>query len=304
MIALALVALATVLLPTAASAASNRSSVKKATKWMSSTSLRQFPGTGFRADALSSFVAASRVRANYRSTAKKRFVADLEQNAADYAITSGETAKVILGAVAGGKNPRCFGKTGGKLDLYNLLMSKYSRGRFGTTAFDQALSILALKAARQRVPSAAVRRLKSARGRNGWNFALSKSRGDDVESTALVIEALRAAGVKKSDGALRKAYRWLTFQRNSDGGFNPQAPGGPTQSNATAYAIRAADALGKNNTRAKRALRALQMRNGSFRSSPTEKGEFAGIATTDAVIALSGAHLPVVKRKKAGKSCV
>ncbi len=288
-----------------AEAASNKSSTKKATSWMTRAKLTQFPGSGFRADAVSAFAAAKRIGANSKSSAKNRFIADLEKEAPQYAQTAGATGKLILAAVAASKNPRCFGVTGGKLDLYNKLMSFYSsNGKFGSSAFDQALAVLALKAARQRVPAAAVKHIKSARGKNGWNFAMSKSRGDDVESTALVIEALRAAGVKRRDKALTKAYRWLTFQRNTDGGFNPGAAAGVTQANTTAFAIRAADALGKNNKKAKQALRALQMKNGSFRDTPTAAGKYRGIATSDAVIALSGAHYPVVSRKKAGTSCL
>lgn len=290
----------------AAQAASNKTAVKKATKWMTTTSLTQFQGTGFRADAVSAFAAARRIGANYKSSARNRYIDDVEDEAANYAVTSGATGKVILAAVAASKDPRCFGKAGEKMDLYNQLMSFYSsNGKFGATAFDQALAMLALKAAKQRIPSAAVKHVKDVRGKNGWNFAMSSARGDDVESTALIIEALRAAGVKKSDRALKQAYRWMSYQRNTDGGFNPGAAAGETQANTTAYAIRAADAMGKNLTKAKRALRALQMKKGSFRSTPTDEGTAgAGIATTDAVIALSGAHFPVVVRKKPGKSCL
>lgn len=291
----------------AAHAASNKTTVKKATKWMNKTSLSQFEGTGFRADAVSAFAAAKRIGANYKSSARNRFIDQVEAEAANYSITSGATGKVILAAVAASKNPRCFGKTGEKVDLYNLLMSFYSSsGKFGATAFDQALAMLALKAAKQKIPSAAVKHVKGVRGKNGWNFAMNSARGDDVESTAIIIEALRAAGVKKSDKALKQAYRWMTYQRNSDGGFNPSTPlTGETQANTTAYAIRAADAMGKDLSKAKRALRALQTRSGSFVSSPTVKESAGyGIATTDAVIALSGAHFPVVVRKKPGASCL
>lgn len=288
-----------------AHAASNKSSAKKATSWMAKAKLSQYPSSGFRADAVSAFAAAKRIGANSKSNARNRFIAELEKDAPQYAQSAGATGKLVLAAVASGKNPRCFGETGGKLDLYNKLMTYYSsNGKFGSTAFDQALAVLALKAARQRIPSAAIKHIKDARGRNGWNFAMSSARGDDVESTALVIEALRAAGVKKRDKALTQSYRWMTYQRNTDGGFNPTAAAGVTQANTTAFAIRAADALGKNNKKAKQALRALQMKNGSFRDTPSAAGKYRGIATSDAVIALSGAHYPVVSRKKAGKSCL
>lgn len=288
-----------------ADAASNKASVSKATKWIGKTSLTQFPGTGFRADAVSALAAARQIGAGGKASRQDRFVSYLEENVSNYATGAGPTAKLILAAVAAKKNPRCFGVPDQRSDLYVVLSGDYAAsGKFGTTAFDHALAILALKAAHERIPSAAVKYAKKQRGKHGWNFPLSKSAGDDVESTALMIEALRGAGVSKNDSALKQAYKWLTFQRNQQGGFNPSAAAGETQANTTAYAIRAADALGKDNSKAKRALRALQEKSGFFRSTPATKGDYPGIATSDSVIALSGAHYPVVTRKKKATSCV
>jgi hypothetical protein len=295
---IAVTALLCLAIATTAGAASNSGANKKAVKWMGSTSLTQFPSIGFRADAVSATVAAGAP-----TKTRNRFIDSVESGALDYAQTAGQNAKVILAAVAAKRNPQCFGPTGAKTDFYNQLMSNYKDGRFGSTSFDQALSMLALKAARRPIPKAAVKFVKNARGSHGWNFAMSNSKGDDVESTALQIEALRAAGVSKKDKALSSAYKWITLQRNSDSGYNPDTPQGETQANTTAYAIRAADALGKDNSKAKRALRALQQKNGSFRSSPGAAGDFAGIATSDAVIALSGKRYPVATLKKAGASC-
>ena len=295
---IAVTAILCLALATTAAAATNQGANKKAVKWMGKTSLSQFPSTGFRADAVSALTAAG-APAKTRS----RFIGSVEDGALDYTQGAGQTAKVILAAVAAKRNPQCFGPTGSKTDFYSQLMGDYKNGRFGATSFDQALSMLALKAARRPIPKAAVNFVKKSRGAHGWNFALSSSKGDDVESTALQIEALRAAGTSKKNKALRAAYKWMTLQRNSDGGYNPDTPQGETQANATAYAIRAADALGINNSKAKRALRALQQKNGAFRSSPGIAGEFAGIATSDAVIALSGKHYPVATLKKPGTSC-
>lgn len=286
-------------------AASNKSTVKKATTWMNKAKMSSFASTGFRADAVSAFAAARQIGAGGKRSADDRYLKEIENDAANFALTSGATGKLILAAVAGGKNPQCFGPANEKTDLVKQLESFYSSsGKYGSTAFDQGFAMLALKAAHVRIPSAAVKHAKKSRGKHGWNFSMSTSTGDDIESTALIIEALRAAGVKKSDKALRQAYKWITNQRNATGGYNPGAAQGETQANTTAFAVRAADALGKNNTQAKRSLRALQMGNGSFRSTPADKGQYgAGIATSDVVIALSGAHYPVVKRKRAATSC-
>lgn len=305
-----LIALAAVLLlvttAAVAQAASNpnKTSTKKATKWIGKTSLSQFPGSGFRADAVSALAAAHRAGAGTGNGAANRFVASLEDNTTDYATSAGATAKLILAAVASGHNPRCFGPSSGRTDLYNQLQTFYEpNGQYGATAFDQGLAMVALKAAHQRIPTGAVKFAKRQRGSHGWNFPLSKSSGDDVESTSLIIQGLRAAGVSKNDAAIRSAYKWLTYQRNTTYGFNPDQEAGETQANTTALAIEAADAIGKNNQNAKRALRLLQSKNGSFRSTASAEGDFAGVATSEAVTALSGAHYPVVARKTAAKSC-
>jgi hypothetical protein len=193
--------------------------------------------------------------------------------------------------------------------LYGLLNSFYfssgsRKGQYGDTAFDQALAMLAVKAAHHKIPKAAVKFVKDHRGSNGWNFAMSTSKGDDVESTGLMIEAMRAAGVSKNDKALKSAFKWMYNQRNINGGFNPITENtGATQANTTAFAIRAGTVMGKNLKQSKAALRLLQKKQGWFRTDETTDGQYHGIATSDAVIALSGRHYPVVVRSKPDKSC-
>lgn len=303
---MALLALASI----ASAATTDKAAVKKGVHWMRGAGLSQFPGTGFQSDALSALMAAKRSGNKVTNAQRERFVKAIRDEANSYASTAGSTGKVILAAVAGGENPRCFGPTGERTDFYDVLYSEYnaSRGQFGKSAFDQAFAMLALKAAHAKIPSKAVKFTKSRRGKFGWGFALSKTAGDDVESTAMVIQGLRAAGVSKKDGALRAAMRWITFQRNTDGGYNPTTAkvSGETQADTTAYAILAGDSLGAYGSlmkKAKRALRALQQNNGSFRSAPSANSEFHGISTSNAVLALSGQHFPVVVRKTAAKPC-
>jgi hypothetical protein len=290
-----------------AAASSNKTAVKNGVSWIRKSGLSQFPGdgTGFKSDTISALAAAKKLGISVPKSTTDKFIESVESDATNYAGTAGATSKLILAAVATGKNPKCFG-TGGKSNLLNILKSNYdsSTGQYGETSFDHALALLALKAAHEKVPPKAVKFAKSRRGKYGWNFTLKESAGDDVESSALMIEALRAAGVSKSDGALKSAYKWITYQRNVDGGYNPDLPQGETQADTTSYAIRAADSLGKDNKDAKRALRALQKRGGSFRSSPSAAGSYPTISTTNAVLALSGQHFPVVVRSKAANSCV
>ncbi|MGH2905949.1 MAG: hypothetical protein ACRDKI_04180 [Solirubrobacterales bacterium] len=298
-----------------AQASSSSGSTKKGASWIAKTtkkSLREFPGQGFRADAVSALAAARKSGAGTKKSADDALVKSISDGATDYATSAGASAKLALAAVASGSNPQCFGG----IDLFAQIDSFYelpgrSKGQYGTTAFDQALAMLALKAMHHKVPSAAVKFVRTHRGANGWNFALSTSKGDDTESTGLLIEAMRAAGVSKSNKSLKAAFKWMFNQQNSQGGYNPTDPtnsGAPTQANTTAYAIRAGDVMGKNLKKAKAALRALQNKQGWFRndsSSALAPGQTVGkgIATSDSVIALSGLHYPVSVRKSVAKSC-
>lgn len=298
------------LVAAAGAATTNKQAVERGVKWIRGAGLSQFPGTGFRSDALSALVAARLNKVSIPAKTRDRFLNSVGENANSYVGSAGESGKVILAAVAGGKNPRCFGKGDEKSDFLDALSSYYNSktGQYGKSAFDQALAMLALKSAHAEIPKRAVRFARDSRGRFGWGFAMRKRGGDDVESTAMMIQAMRAAGVRRSDAGLKSAFKWIVFQRNADGGYNPatQAVAGETQADATAYAIMAGSAMklyANQMNRAKVALRTLQQKNGSFRSAPSANSEFHGISTSNAVLALSGRHFPVVSRSKSAQAC-
>lgn len=204
-----------------------------------------------------------------------------------YARTAGASAKVVMAAVAAGGDPR---RLAG-VDYVGRITAGYASGRYGTSAFDQGLSVLALSAAGRPVPRAAVRATLAARGSGGWDFTLSRA-ADSVDATALTIEALRATGMPASNPALRAAATWILAQRNREGGYASAGARRATEANATAAVIRALRALGRTppaSTRA--ALRGLQERDGGVRFARASAGSRL-MATTDALIALSGRHLP------------
>lgn len=297
----------------AQAASTDKAAVKSGVSWIRNAGIKQFPGngTGFKSDTLSALAAAKKFGYKVPASTTDRIRDAVVKESTDYAGTAGATSKLILAATVTGRNPRCFGPKGEESDLVNILNSNKEldkngnwTGQYGASSFDHALAMLALKAAHESIPSKAVNFAKGRRGQYGWNFTLRKSAGDDVESSALMIEALRAAGVSKNNSALKAAYKWILLQRNEFGGYDPNTPQAPTQADATAYVIRAADSRGINNKPAKRALRALQKRGGSFRSSAAAAGSYPTISTTNAVLALSGQHYPVVVRSKKGKSCV
>jgi hypothetical protein len=240
------------------------------------------PG-GQRADAIVAMAAAGRTPARLR-----RPLAGLARVAPAYGKGAGPAAKVALAASAAGADPERFGG----VDYIARVNRAYAAGRYGATAYDQALSMLALEAAGQPVPPAAVRALRAARGAGGWGFDLRPGETDDASTTGLLIEALRAAGVPARDPALRAATAWMLRQRNADGGWGFGGPASPTEANSTAIAVRALRAMGRRPPANARALlRGLQDPDGAFRFRRDQPGSPL-LATTDVVIALAGRTLP------------
>jgi hypothetical protein len=244
---------------------------------------RQTIGTvGQQADAIVALAAAGRPRSRLQARLARMLPA-----APGYATTAGAAGKVVLAAVAAGRDPR---RLGG-VNYVARLRARYAGGRFGAGAYDQLYAMLALRAARERVPPAAVAALRNTRGPGGWNFSLRPSRRDDVTVTGLAIEALRAVGVPPSDPMLRGARAWLVAQANTGGGFHIDGGGRATEANSTAIAVRALRAMGHPVPAARARLRALQEGDGGFRFTATVR-ESRLLATVDAVLALSGRRLP------------
>jgi hypothetical protein len=277
-----------------AAQASDAGAARSGAAWLSSA-VR--PGAdGMAADTIVALRAAGRLP---RGEAARRAGA-LRAGAPRYARTAGATGKTILAlAAARAGSARC---AAGGLDLLGRLQRQGRRGRYGATIFDQTLGMLAIHALRAGPSAASVRVLLGARGAGGWNFNLSRSggRADDVTSTAMAILAARAAGVSRSNGTLRAGLGWLLRQRAASGGF-ALGGRGRTEANSTALAIEAQRAMGRRDARAARALRGLQRGGGAFQFTRDDAGSRV-LASTDAVVALSGRTLPVssVSRRPGG----
>ena len=290
-----LLALALTLALTAtATSAAHAASASSGAAWLSGA-VR--PGAdGMAADALVALRAANRLPA---AQAARRARA-LRAGAGGYARTAGATGKTILAlAAARSGSARC----AGNLDLLGRLQSYGRAGRYGSTVYDQTLGMLAVHALRAGPSERAVSVLLSARGANGWNFNLTRSGGrpDDVASTAMAILAARAAGVSARNGTLRAGLRWLRAQRTAAGGF-ALGRRDRNEANSTALAVEAADAMGSRDTRAVRALASLQRSDGAFQFTRTDAGSRV-LASNDAVVALSGHHLPVVALHRTPGRC-
>ncbi len=151
----------------------------------------------------------------------------------------GLAAKFILGAFALGLDPRNIDGT----DLTAVIRGAYDAGtgRYASDDFNQALAIIGLVAAGDPVPSAAVLALRSSQvSDGGWGFGGSS----DPDSTAIVLQALLAAGVPVSDHDVQEALAYLRATQANDGGwgFDPAA----SNVNSTAFVVQALLAAGEN----------------------------------------------------------
>lgn len=266
----------------AAGAGGDAARADRAAAWLAGAAAAA-PG-GQQADAIVAMRAAGRTAASLRPRLRA-----LATVAPGYARTAGGAGKVALAAVAAGTDPS---RLGG-VDYLARIRARYASGRYGATAYDQAFSILALTAAGRPVPRAAVRATLAERGTGGWSFALARGTRDSVDATGVVIEALRAAGVPRTNPALAAAAAWILAQRNGEGGLASAGGGAATDANSTAGAIRALRALRRRPPAATlAALRALQEPSGAVRFTAAEAGSRL-IATNDAAVAFAGRVLPV-----------
>jgi hypothetical protein len=115
-------------------------------------------------------------------------------------------------------------------------------GAFSVDPGRQAWTILGMRALERPVPVTATEYLKGlAKPGGGWAWFESPipTQEPEVDGTALVIQALVAAGEPLTSPAIVDGLNFLAASRNeSDGGF-PNTAGGLINANSTAYAIQA-----------------------------------------------------------------
>jgi len=259
--------------------AADRAAAVRATAWLATEPPASMPA-GQQADVL----VAMRITGRRPAALRPRLRA-LSKAAPAYATGAGEASKVVMGALAAGANPS---RLGGVDYVARIRRDSPSPGRYGSTAFDQALSMLALRAATGRVPTTAARTLLGLRSGPGWNLGLTTAEGPDIDSTALAVVALRAAGQRCTAAPIRAARRWIARQR-SGGGWSAYPGTGPS-ANSTALVARADLACGASASAPLRVIRRLQQRSGAIRYTAAEP-ESRLLATTESVPALAGVSL-------------
>ncbi|WP_410660068.1 prenyltransferase/squalene oxidase repeat-containing protein [Amycolatopsis sp. lyj-112] len=136
---------------------------------------------------------------------------------------AGAHAKLMLAAQIRGKNPSSFGGVDLKAGLLSLLApsGRFSdRSEFGdySNALTQSLALLALDRTPAGAPASAVTFLAGTQCADG-GFPLNFGEAtctSDVDSTAMVVQALRATGDAANAG---EGTSWLVTQQHANGGF-------------------------------------------------------------------------------------
>jgi Prenyltransferase and squalene oxidase repeat len=159
----------------------------------------------------------------------------LQAQASSYSGTAGGAAKLALGVGELGLNQANFGS----VNLLTAMQSNYNNGTgaYGSDNFSEAFYLLALKAGNQPIPPLAVTYLESLQLGNGsWEFCCGF--GGDTNTTALVMQALVAAGVSPASAPITNALAYLATTQQADGGFGYDAFSS-TDPSSTAFVIQA-----------------------------------------------------------------
>ncbi len=263
--------------PAALLGVSNVQASRSATAW-----LTQQAGPSMPAGQQADIITNRRITGASPASLKGALRA-LAPRAVAYATTAGATAKIVIAQRAAGAS----GPLAGRDFLASL--DKQSRdGRYGSTAFDQCLSMIAMRVSGRKVPATAVTALESGRGENGWSFSLVPAEQADVDSTSMAVVALRAAGVPKTNPSVTRALAWLSTQRSGAGwtAFSGAAP----SSDSTALVARAQVAAGASAAVGQAFLRAHQQRSGAIANTTTVP-ESRLLATIASVPPLAGISL-------------
>jgi energy-coupling factor transport system substrate-specific component len=214
----------------------------------------------------------------------------------------GELQRTMLVLRAAGLSPRRF--AGADL-LAKLRRTQAANGSWKDNVAFTAFGLLALRAAREPVASARVRKAadyleRSAAPGGGWGFVPSAVA--DVDDTGAVLQALVAAG-RRSGAAVRSGVDYLRRGQSPDGGWG-QLAGRDSNAQSTSWAVQglvaarvslrglAGDPLAY--------LRGLQRRDGRFAYSRTSDQTPVWV-TAQALAAISRKPFPLapVKRGKA-----
>lgn len=219
----------------------------------------------------------------------------LSAQAGSYSSDPGAAAKLALGVAAMGLDITNFGGQ----NLLSIMNANYNSGTgsYGLDVWDEMFYVFALAKAGQPIPSGVNPYLLSLQQADGgWEFA--PGWGSDGNTTSMVMQALRVAGVAPGATAIVNGLSYLDSTQNADGGFGYVA-GAESDPNSSALAIQALVATGQNideggpwapggNTPMEALLSFRNVSTGAFQYA----GEDSPFATYQAVPALMLAPFP------------
>ncbi|MDI6857792.1 MAG: prenyltransferase/squalene oxidase repeat-containing protein [Dehalococcoidia bacterium] len=194
---------------------------------------------GATLDAVFAFAAAG-IDARTVTSGGNSPVDYIEGQAASYSGVAGAAAKLVLGLIALGEDPRDFAG----VDFVEKMESYFDAGSYGDGVFDHCLYMLARSKLGLSPAAGSVNHLKSKQMAEGcWEYG--DGWGCDTNTTSLAIQALVAADVSPSDSAIEDALDYLAAAQNNDGGFPYLIPS-DSDANSTAFVIQALVAAGEN----------------------------------------------------------
>lgn len=204
-------------------------------------------------------------------------------NLADLSATSVE--RQILALVAAGENPRTFAGC----NAVSALTSRVSNNQIGNANYlnDDMFGILALKAAKEPIPSGVISNLIADQNSDGgWGLVTGGQSSTDM--TAMALIALEGAGLPGE--AKVKAFDYIRSKQNNDGGFATFS--GETNLASTTWVDWMIATLGesesawaKNGNTPRAYIASQQLSNGSWLNGV--------LVTSYSLIALSGKGMPI-----------
>jgi hypothetical protein len=221
-----------------------------------------------------------------------------------YGSTVGGAAKLVLAAMAAGVDPRQFGG----VDLIARIQAAYDEqtGLYAPQLFTNAYALMAVAMAtfdrEPHVPPAAIEAVLSRQTPDGswaWDGSTAPGAGDS-NTTAIIIQALIAAGLPRDHQAIAAGLDYLRSTQAADGSFAYQPGTEPLigDANSTALAVQAILAAGDdpNSSNWHYALDALtrfQNPSGALRWRDDVPDDNL-LATLQAIPALAWRVLPVL----------
>lgn len=157
--------------------------------------------------------------------------------------TTTDHARTVLAAAAAGRNPHSFGGVDLIAKINAAVHSDGASGdRIGNLVNSHTWSMIALRAAGERVTADEIRWLKNQQNSDGgWGWGQNVA--SDTNDTAAAIQALVAAGEPRGSTVVRKAVGYLRARQRADGGFSFVGPA--SDSASTSWAIQALVAAGE-----------------------------------------------------------